>query len=201
MELAVFNLGPLATNSYLLHNGKEAVMIDVGGEPHEVLKYLKEKGLALKEILVTHMHFDHVLGVTALAEATGAAVRANSRDSYLLGEQGMGFPAIPKDFKYSGLDEGKIEVLGQECLVLSTPGHTQGSLSYYFPELGALFCGDVLFYRSVGRSDFPGGNTETLMNSIRNKLYTLPDETTVYPGHDLETSIGGEKSSNSFVRA
>lgn len=201
MELAVFNLGPLGTNSYLLHNGKEAVMFDVGGEPSEVLKYLKEKGLTLKEILVTHMHFDHVLGVTALAESTGAEVWANSRDSYLLGNLGDGWPVIPRDFKFSELDEGEKNVLNVKCQVLSTPGHTPGSLSYYFQDFGTVFVGDVLFYRSVGRTDFPGGNTETLMNSIRQKLYTLPGQTAVYPGHNLETNIADEKRLNSLVQA
>ena len=201
MELAVFNLGPLATNSYLLHNGKEAVMIDVGGEPSEVVRYLKQKGLTLKEILVTHMHFDHVLGVATLAESTGAKVWANSRDTYLLGNQGDGFPVIPEDFEFTELDEGEKEVLGTKCKVLSTPGHTPGSLSYYFESLNAIFVGDVLFYRAVGRSDFSGGNSATLVNSIKNRLYTLPDATTVYPGHERETNIDDEKRLNSFVRA
>lgn len=201
MELAVFNLGPLGTNSYLLHNGKEAVMIDVGGEPPEVLRYLKEKNLTLKEILVTHMHFDHVLGVTALAEATGAKVWANSRDTYLLGNLGEGWPVIPKDFKFTELDEGEKDVLGIKCKVLATPGHTPGSLSYYFQDFGTIFVGDVLFYRAVGRTDFAGGNAQTLANSIRQKLYTLPGQTTVYPGHELETNIADEMRLNSFIRA
>lgn len=201
MQIKLFTLGPLETNCFLLASGKKAAMVDVGGEPGEVLNYLEQNGLELADILITHMHFDHVLGVKALAEATGAKVRANGRDEFLLtGQSTLGFPNPPA-FEYENLDEGPADFIGQECRVFATPGHSPGSLSYYFPAAKALFCGDVLFYRSVGRSDFPGGDTKTLMNSIRQKIYTLPDETTVYPGHMLETNAGDEKRLNPFVTA
>lgn len=201
MKIKQFNIGPFETNCLLVHNDKEAFMVDVGGDPAPVLSYLKQNGLKLTDILVTHMHFDHTLGVADLAEATGAAVWANERDEYLLtGNMSEGFPD-PKPFKYTNLEEGKKTWLGMECHALSTPGHTPGSISYYFPQLATLFCGDVLFYRSVGRADFPGGDGDALFKSIREKIYTLPEETTVYPGHMLETKVGDEKRLNPFVKA
>lgn len=200
MEIVQFTLGPIDTNCMLLHNGKEAIIIDVGGDAREVLAYLREHRLKLTDILVTHMHVDHVLGVADLAESTGAKVWANSRDEYLLtGNRVMGFPD-PKPFKYENIEEGTGSFLGAECRMLSTPGHTPGSISYYFPDCSSLFCGDVLFYRSVGRTDFPGGDTDTLMNSIRQKIYSLPDDTAVYPGHMLATGVGDEKRLNPFVK-
>lgn len=201
MQIKEFNLGPLETNCMLVHDDKEAFIVDVGGDPAPVLDYLKQNSLKLTDILVTHMHCDHTLGVADLAEPTGAAVWGNKLDEYLLtGNRAMGFPD-PKPFKYTHIDEGKKSWLGMECQMLSTPGHTPGSISYYFANLAALFCGDVLFYRSVGRSDFPGGDGPTLFKSIREKIYTLPEETTVYPGHMLETNVGDEKRLNPFVKA
>lgn len=200
MQIVHFTLGPIETNCMLLHNGKEAAMVDVGGDATQVIAYLKENKLKLTDILVTHMHFDHVLGVADLAAATGAKVWANSRDEYLLtGNRKIGGPD-PKPFEYTNIEEGPASFIGAECKMLSTPGHTPGSISFYFPDLASVFCGDVLFYRSVGRSDFPGGDTDTLMSSIRQKIYTLPNETTVYPGHMIETNVGDEKRLNPFVK-
>lgn len=201
MQIKLFALGPLETNCFLLIKGREAALVDVGGDAHEVLDYLGEHGLSLTDILVTHMHFDHVLGLADLARATGARVWANERDEFLLtAHSKLGLPN-PPSFGYAKLDEGPASFLGEECQVFSTPGHTPGSLSYYFPAVKAIFCGDVLFYRSVGRTDLPGGDAATLTRSIREKIFSLPDETTVYPGHMLETSVGDEKRLNPFVAA
>ncbi len=202
MQLAEFALGPLETNSYLLHNGRGAVMIDVGGNPREVLDYLAASKLTLTHILITHLHFDHVLGVGALAEATGAKAWCSERDVPLLEGQlmrGSGFPPVPH-FERNDLDEGILKVLDEEITVLATPGHSPGSLSYYVPAMDSLFGGDVLFYRSVGRTDFPGGDAPTLMSSIKNKIYTLPEHTRVYPGHGPDTTVALEKKHNPFVR-
>lgn len=201
MKIVPFAIGPLETNCFLLQKGKEAAIVDVGGNPAEVLDYLKDNGLKLTDILVTHMHFDHVLGVAELARATGAKAWANRLDDVVLhGSNSLGFPSATP-FDYNNLEEGQTSFLGEECRVFFTPGHTPGSLSYYFPSISSLFCGDVLFYRSVGRTDFPGGDTQTLMNSISQKIYTLPENTTVYPGHMLETNVGDEKRLNPFVTA
>lgn len=200
MQIVPFALGPLETNCLLLVEGREAALVDVGGDAAQVLDYLRRNDLRLTDILITHMHVDHVLGAADLAQATGAQIRANSRDEYNLSGNGvLGFPD-PKPFAYVNIEEGPTSVLGAECRALATPGHTPGSISYYFPEISTLFCGDVLFHRSVGRTDFPGGDTDTLMNSIRQKIYTLPEDTAVYPGHMLETTVGDEKRLNPFVK-
>ncbi len=203
MQILTFPLGPLETNAYLLVQGAEAVAVDIGGDPASMVRHLKKHALRLTRILTTHMHFDHVLGNAALAEETGAPIHASAMDEYLLrsetGSGGMfGLPKVPP-FRFDPLEEGTISLMGLSCTVLHTPGHTLGSLSYYFPDAGAVFAGDVLFYRSVGRSDLPGGDARVLNASIVAKLFTLPDETVVYPGHGPATTIADEKRGNPFV--
>lgn len=201
MELAEFALGPLETNCFLLHDDKKAAAIDVGGDPEEMLDYLNRRGLTLTHILLTHLHFDHVLGAGTLQEVTQARTLCNERDLPLLRGQNFSgmFPPIAS-FTQENLDEGPLKLLGQNCSVLATPGHTPGSLSYYFPDMGLFFGGDVLFARSVGRTDLQGGDTRLLMRSIKEKIYTLPESTRVYPGHGPATSVGEEKRANPFVR-
>ncbi|MCL1915825.1 MAG: MBL fold metallo-hydrolase [Desulfovibrionaceae bacterium] len=202
MRLVEFALGPLETNCFLLHDEQEAVIIDVGGDPSPMLTYLRKNKLALSRILLTHLHFDHVLGVAALQEATKAEAYCSPRDWGLLEGQNLsGYIPSVRLFRHSDLDEGKLQLLGEDCRVLATPGHSPGSLSYYVPSLQALFGGDVLFYNSIGRTDFEGGNSAVLSRSIREKFYTLPGDTKVYTGHGQTTSIQWEKSTNPFVQA
>ena len=203
MIIKTFPLGPLETNCYLIHNATEAVVVDPGGEPGALLQYLSQNKLTLTHILNTHLHFDHVYGNAPLAAATGAPILANPEDAYLLrselgGGGGYGLPKVPP-FEYQPLKEGEITLLGKVCRVLHTPGHTLGSLSFYWADAQALFAGDVLFYRSVGRSDFAGGNAATLAESIQGKLFQLPAATVVYPGHGPTTTIGDEQRSNPYV--
>ena len=202
MTIRTFPLGSLQTNCYLIHTASEAVVVDPGGDPAVVVRYLEDNGLTLTHILNTHMHFDHIHGNAALQEATGAPIYACPEDAYLLapefGGARYGLPETP-DFAFKPLQEGEITLMGRPCMALHTPGHTLGSLSYYFADAKALFAGDVLFQRSVGRSDFPGGNAAVLQNSIRQKLFTLPLDTVVYPGHGPETTIGEERRSNPYA--
>jgi glyoxylase-like metal-dependent hydrolase (beta-lactamase superfamily II) len=203
MRTHTFPLGPLETNCYLLVEGNEAVAIDPGGNPTMVVQYLTTHKLKLTAILITHLHFDHVLGVAALARETGATVYANSRNDFMLRSElgsGGGF-GLPKTepFENENLDEGELTLMGLTCKVLATPGHSPGSLSYYFPVAGSVFGGDVLFHRSVGRSDLPGGDGNTLRETIRKKLFTLPPETVVYPGHGPSTTISAEMRGNPFI--
>jgi glyoxylase-like metal-dependent hydrolase (beta-lactamase superfamily II) len=205
MQIVNFPLGPLETNCYVIHTENEATVVDPGGPPDAVLNYLDQKKLSLTHILLTHLHFDHTYGVAKLAAKTGGAIFGPEADRFMLNNElggggGWGMPSVER-FEYKALDEGDISMLGTVCTGLATPGHTPGGLSFYFPDLGAVFSGDTLFYRSIGRSDFPGGNHNTLCSSIRSKLFQLPDNTAVYSGHGPATVIIDEKRQNPFVGA
>ena len=202
MPVATFPLGPLQTNSYLIHNADRAVAVDVGGDPAPMLAYLTEHKLALAAICLTHRHFDHLYGVAELAKAAKAAVYAPTGDDSLAetesGKGGIwGFPPVPP-FDSLPMPTGQTDFGGMECRVLETPGHTPGGVSLYFPAERLVFTGDALFYRSMGRTDFPGGDQTTLLHSITETLFKLPDDTTVYPGHGPATSIGDERRNNPF---
>ena len=200
MPLADFPLGPLQTNSYVLHQNKKACVIDVGGDPTPILEYLSTHELELAAICLTHLHFDHLYGVAGLHHATKAKVYAPKGDAPIAqteASQGgiWGFPLV-EPFESVDVPMGDTQFADLPCRVLLTPGHTPGSVSYYFPSEGLLFSGDALFYRSVGRTDFPMGNTEQLLTAIKTQLFTLPAATRVLPGHGPETSIGDEKANN-----
>lgn len=200
MNIKSFQLGPLGTNGYVLDNGSEAVVIDPGGDPAPMLDHLK--GMTLTHILVTHLHFDHIYGARALADTTSAPILANPDDAFLMdnevGRGGMmGLPLV-NPFDFDAIGPGESEFVGSACTVLHTPGHTPGSLSFYFPEATAVFVGDLLFYRSVGRTDFPGGSAETLKTSVKEQIFPLPPETVIYSGHGPETTVGDEKNHNPF---
>ncbi len=204
IKIKTFALGVLQTNCYLLHTEDKALVIDPGGDPGGLINYLKDKGIKLSLILNTHLHFDHIQGNASLARSTGALIYAPEKDRFLLetevGSGGfMDFPETP-EFDFEDIPEGSHDFLGQECLVLSTPGHTPGSLSFYFPSLGAVFVGDLIFQGAVGRTDFPGGDMEILKKSARDKIFTLPDNTVIYPGHGPQSTVGEEKRHNPFFR-
>lgn len=202
MRITTFALGPLATNGYLLDEAGKALFIDPGGDPASVIKTLERENLELLHILNTHFHFDHIFGNTMLAEATGANILANPEDEFLLetevgGGGFMGFPRVGS-FSFEPIAEGEREFLGHRCKVLATPGHTPGSLSFYFPDRKAVFVGDLVFERSIGRTDFPGGDMETLLASARKKIFSLPEDTVIYSGHGGATTVGDEKNHNPF---
>lgn len=208
MPVQVYSIGPLGTNCYLFHNDVDAVVVDPGGDMEQgladVMLYLNTHKLRLAAILCSHLHFDHIYGVAHLHEVTGAPVFAHEADIPMLdNEMGgggkWGFASVAP-FTPQPLAEGRHRFGSLECDVLHTPGHTPGSLSFSFPEEKALFGGDLLFYRSVGRSDFPGGDAQALIHSIRTQIYTLPDDTTVYPGHGQATTVAAEKAGNPFTR-
>jgi len=202
MEVYMYPLGPMGTNCYLVVNGSEALAVDPGGDPSQAVGFLKQKGLRLVSSLNTHLHFDHMDGNAALAKATGAPIYLNKEDLFLLevaSGRRYGLPETEK-FEYQTLDAGEITHAGLRITVIHTPGHSPGSLSYYLPDHHLLFSGDVLFYRDTGRSDLPGGSRPILEDeTIRGKLYTLPDQTLVYPGHGPSTNIGEEKTENHWV--
>lgn len=203
MEIRTFALGPLETNCHVLVNDGCAVAVDPGGDPAEVLAWLDEKGARLEAILNTHLHFDHVYGNAALSDATGATIFASEGDRMILeselGRGGlMGLPEVtPYDF--SDIKPGRTEFCGLECDVLPTPGHSPGSMSFHFPLLKVCFVGDLIFYRSVGRTDFPGGDLDVLKRSVDTHVFVLPDTTVLYAGHGPTTTVGDEKNHNPFV--
>lgn len=202
MDIKTFPLGPLQTNCYLLAGETEAVAIDPGGDPSPVLEYLNDNGITLTHILNTHLHFDHTAGNKALSDATGAPVLCNKQDAYLLdswlGKGGdMGLPLIDP-FTWDGIEPGSQSFAGLECEIFHTPGHSEGSLTFYFPEAKTAFVGDLIFYRSIGRTDFPGGDLEVLKQSVKDKIFTLPKDTTLLSGHGPETTVGDEENHNPF---
>ncbi|MDR0238893.1 MAG: MBL fold metallo-hydrolase [Deltaproteobacteria bacterium] len=205
MPIKTFVLGPLETNCYVLHDKAYALAVDPGGDPAEALAFLKAEQLTLLAILNTHLHFDHILGNAALHAATGAPIRTPAGDAYLmeseLGSGGMwGFPKVPA-FAGTPLPEGEHSFGPFCCRVLHTPGHSPGSLCFAVPSEQAVFVGDLIFYRGVGRTDFPGGDAGALLRSIQMKIFTLPGDTRLYPGHGLRTSVADEQRNNPYCGA
>ena len=205
MPIKHFNLGPLETNCYVLHDNAYALAVDPGGDPTEVVRFLKSKQLTLVAILNTHLHFDHIMGNAALHAATGAPIRTPKEDAYLmeseLGMGGMwGFPRVPA-FDSTHLPVGEHTFGPFLCQVLHTPGHSPGSQCFVFLAENAVFVGDLIFYRGVGRTDFPRSDTEALLRSIRTQIFTLPGDTRLYPGHGLPTTVADEQRNNPYCGA
>lgn len=209
MNLRTLTVGPVSCNCAIVAcpDTGEAAIIDPGGNADRILAAVRAMGVQVKLLLHTHGHFDHVLATREVAEATGAPVviHGNDRSIYEnLPHQGkiFGFEADPPPAPGQVLVGEETLVVGKlSAKVLHTPGHTPGSVGFYFAADQILFAGDTLFAESVGRTDFPGGSFPAIVKSIRNKLYVLPPETRVIPGHGGETTIGYERDNNPFVRA
>ncbi len=198
-------VGPLQVNSYLAgcEETREGIIIDPGGDAPAILSQIQALGLNIAYIVNTHGHIDHVAANRAIKEATGASIAIHRHDApWLTSPQGglalvLGVtPGPPADIL---LEEGGEVRFGNISLkVLHTPGHTSGGISLL--GKGVIFTGDALFNMGIGRTDLPGGDFKTLIESIKTKLFTLPEETVVYPGHGPATTIGREKRANPFVR-
>ncbi len=198
-------LGPLGTNCYALADDEgNAAVIDPGGDAPVVLRELEARHWRAAWVLLTHGHFDHIGAVEAVMAATGAKLAAPEAELPLLrvggGATAFGLPAIrvpePDRLLVSG---SLLRVGGVTFEVLFVPGHTVGHVAFYSPAHKAVFSGDVLFEDGIGRTDLPGGDYVTLMHSIRAVLFSLPDETAVYPGHGPATTIGRERRLNPFL--
>jgi hydroxyacylglutathione hydrolase len=200
MNIHVRLAGPIQTNAYLLTAPElsEAVLIDAPGGIWEQIKpILAKEQCTLRELWLTHGHWDHTQGGAEVVAATHAKVRAH-RDDQMLIES----PEVMEMFLIPGVRLGPVKIdefVGQTVEVRHVPGQCPGNVLYYFAAVKAAFVGDALFHSGVGRTDLPGGSLEVLERSIRGQIYTLPDDTVVYPGHGPETTVGVERETNPFV--
>lgn len=200
-----FILGSIENNNYLLIDeaSKEAVLIDCTQEDGDIEKALQEHNAKLKYILLTHGHFDHVLGVNYFREKYNCQVLMHEADKVLLASitkyaQSFGLPATEIQKIDGYVKDGDTIVFGKNKIkVIHTPGHSQGCVCYLLND--DIFTGDTLFYECVGRTDLPGGNFEQIKSSIKEKLFILDDNIKVYPGHGPASTIGHEKVNNQFV--
>jgi hydroxyacylglutathione hydrolase len=211
LKVKSFCFNPVQENTYVLYNEQgQCCIIDPGcyfPEERDGLKTgIIETGLNPVMLLNTHCHLDHVFGNRYVHETWGLSLHIHAKEKPVLdfAPQSAQMWQLPFDH-YNGpivyLEAGnKIRIGGDELEIRFTPGHSPGSVSFYHKEGGFIIGGDVLFNRSIGRTDLPGGNFETLANSIRTQFYTLPGETIVYSGHGPETTIEEEKRGNPFVK-
>ena len=208
IKVNCFVVGMVQTNFYYLHreNSTETIVFDPADLGDRLYEELEKLGLEVKAIFLTHAHFDHIFGVEALKARTGAPVYAcihekNLCESPRLNQSQMtGRPCtVSPDFYLQ--DNEEVTIADITMKTIFTPGHTEGSCAYYIEDGHILISGDTLFQDSIGRSDMPTGDGETLLESIRTRLYVLPDDTVVFSGHGDTTTIGYEKKHNWFVRA
>jgi glyoxylase-like metal-dependent hydrolase (beta-lactamase superfamily II) len=207
MDVRMFTVGPVQENCYLLRRegSDRALIVDPGDEPDRLLHAIDELGVQLDGILLTHTHFDHVGAVAPVAQATGAEVWVPEIEKPVLADimSFVPWPGFGPDQSYDAehtLRGGeKLELADHEIDVFFTPGHSPGHVTFSIADEQAVFSGDVLFQGSVGRTDLPGGDWPTLLQSIRSLVDSLPEDTTVHPGHMGLTTLGAERASNPFL--
>jgi hydroxyacylglutathione hydrolase len=204
-----FTVNPFQENTYLLSDESgEAVLVDAGfyfpEERRQILDYLKKNELTLVRLVNTHCHFDHLMGVDFLRQKFGIPFVCHTDDAFWLDmvsgqSQSFGIPMKNVAMADGFISETDVIRFGKSTLqIIHVPGHSPGHVAFYLKDEMSLFAGDSLFFRSIGRSDLPGGNFSELITSIRNKLFVLPPETKVWSGHGEETSIGYEAAHNPF---
>ena len=206
MKIQNFVLGMVGTNCYLVVNEeeKQCILIDPAVYSGEIAEQIRREGLDLRAILLTHGHFDHIMGIDGFRkEFPEIPVYAHREEEALLKDASMNASLeFGRQYTFSGAayaeDGDVLDLAGMQFRVIHTPGHTIGGCCYYLQEEKVLFSGDTLFQESIGRTDFPTGNGGQLMRSIREKLFTLPEETAVYPGHMERTTIGDENKYNPY---
>lgn len=207
MFLKHYVTGPIQVNTYLLadEQTKDSIIIDLGGDWEKIKKDADNFGFNINYILLTHGHFDHILGIPEMQKTENIPVLMNEKDLFLtehLSEMLSHFRIISdvSSVKIDNLidETTPLKVGNYSITTLATPGHTPGGQSYYVD--GKVFSGDSLFKHSIGRTDLEGGDHRQLINSVKTKLYTLPPSTVVYPGHDVFTTIEDEIKNNFYVR-
>lgn len=207
MKIDRFVIGPVGTNCYIVRkeDAEDCFVIDPAACPPELAGHVRREGLTVKAVLLTHGHFDHIMGLDDFLREFPVPVYAHEAEKDLLesAELNSSLGMFGKPYTFSGAEyvrDGQILcIAGFEIRVIYTPGHTGGGCCYYIPEEHTLFSGDTLFRASVGRTDLPTGSMGELVRSVREKLMVLPEETKVYPGHMEETTIGYEKRYNPFL--
>ena len=199
-----FEVGPVAANCYILkdNDSNEGMVIDPGGNPDKILTAIKEMGVEVKLIALTHGHFDHIGGLDKVKNALNVPVAIHEADGEMLTDAKKNLSAFvgaPGEMEKADVllkDGDNISFGGCSLKVIHTPGHTPGGVCFYGG--GALFSGDTLFAGSVGRTDFPGSSTEDILDSIRNRLAKVSDATKVFPGHGPVSTMGIERETNPF---
>ena len=199
-----FTVGEMGNNNYLLVDNGEAALIDVTGTIPELDAVLKENNAELKYVFLTHAHFDHIMGLKALQDKYSIKVYMHQDEKEILdgtnnfltavGMDPIEIPTVDVYLK----DGDKVKVGNAELDVIHLPGHTPGGVGYKYEHW--LFAGDTIFMNSIGRTDLPGGDHQTLVNSIKERIFTLDDNVIIYTGHGADTSVEYEKKYNSFVQ-
>ncbi|HAE60148.1 MAG TPA: hydrolase [Anaerolineae bacterium] len=209
LEIVAFTLGPVQTNAYLIADPqtKEAAVIDPSWDGHLILTEAQKRGWRIGHLWYTHAHFDHIGGAAAIADALNPLplVALHPADHVLWraggGGRMFGLPIDPGPEPSIDFAHGQTLRLGSNIFeVRYTPGHTPGHVVFYCAAENVCFCGDLIFAHSVGRTDLPGGSWDTLVQSIRGQIYSLPESTRLLSGHGPETTVGEEKVSNPFVQ-
>ncbi len=205
MELTILSNGVFGSNTYIIESQNNCAIIDCGNKPKDILKVVKEKNLTVKYIILTHGHVDHILYAGEIKNETNALLCIHRddlsmySDSAKNGYELFGFNISPLNFPPDYfLKDGDKLPLGDSVLeIIHTPGHSAGGVCVLFGDM--LFTGDTLFQLSIGRTDLYGGSLQKLINSIKNRLFTLNDEIIVYPGHGQSTTIAFERKNNPYV--
>lgn len=209
MRIQSFVFNAFQENTYVLSDDTgECVIIDPGcydeTEKRELTDYISDNGLTVRMLWNTHCHIDHILGNAFIKQKYNVALYIHPTEEFVLNAQKIlaphyGFQHYHESKPDFYLKEGDIVTFGKQTFaVLFVPGHSPGHIAFYNEQERVVMAGDVLFQSSIGRTDLPGGDFNTLITSIRQKLFTLPDDVTVYPGHGAETTIGSEKRTNPF---
>lgn len=207
MRVERFPLGILGANCFLIINEetRQTVVVDPGGHSKKFRAYIEEEELDIVAVLLTHGHFDHIMGIDDMLEHHQVPVYVHEEDLPIMTNPELNLSAsYTRGYGFDGAkplrDGQKLELAGHTFEVIHTPGHTMGCCCYYIPEDGVLFSGDTLFQCSIGRTDFENSSMSELVRSVKDKLFALPDETLVYPGHMGETRIGYEKLHNPYIQ-
>ena len=207
MKIENFVLGPVGTNCYIVINEgtKECFLVDMAACPPELVSHIKNSGLTVKAVLLTHGHFDHIMGLDRFLEEFPAPVYACAAEKELLESPQLNSSSgmLGQPYTFHGAqyvkDGDLLDIAGMKIQVIQTPGHTIGGCCYYIADEQTLFSGDTLFRASIGRTDLPTGSMGALVRSVKEKILVLPDETGVYPGHMEGTTVGYEKKYNPFL--